>query len=56
MTDLIQQIIEIAKNIVHIFDSSILAPLTTLINAIGVLLVKLLELAIMVTKWVFTKI
>ncbi len=56
MIDLIHQIIDIAKNVAQIFDSSVLGPLTELARAIGHLLAKVLELAIMVAKWIIAKI
>ncbi len=56
MTDLIHQIIEIAKSIAHVFDASIIGPLTVIIKSIAVLFVKVLELAIMAAKWIIAKI
>jgi hypothetical protein len=56
MTDLIHQIVEIAKSIAHIFDANLLEPLTQLAKGIGNLFVKVLELAVMIVKWIFAKI
>lgn len=55
MADLIHQIIDIVKNIVHMFDTTLLAPLTEIGKSVGMLLVKVLELAIMGVKWVVAK-
>lgn len=56
MTDLIHQIIDIIKNIASIFQSGILGPLVTIVKSIGLLFVKVLELAIMVVKWIVAQI
>jgi hypothetical protein len=56
MTDLIHQIIEMAKNIAHMFDTTLLAPLTVMAKSIGVLLGKILELIIMAIEWIIAKI
>lgn len=56
MTELVHQIIDIAKNILHIFESGILGPLVTIVKSIGLLFVKVLELAIMVVKWIVAQI
>lgn len=56
MTDLINQIIDIAKNIAHVFDTSIWPLLVVLFKNIGALFVKVLELAIMAVKWIAAKV
>ena len=56
MTDIIHQIIEIAKQIAAVFSTSILGPLMVIAKAIGLLFVKILELSIAAIKWVLTKV
>ena len=56
MTDLIHQILDIAKGIAHIFSISILGPLTLIIKSIGTLFVKILELIVLVIKWGIAKL
>lgn len=56
MTELINQIIDIAKNIAHIFTASILDPLILIFKSIGTLFVKVLELAIMAVKWIVAQV
>lgn len=55
MLDLIHQIIEMAKSIAHMFNSSLLVPLTVMAKSIGLLFVKILELIVMAFKWAVTK-
>ena len=56
MLELFNQIIDIAKNITHVFDASIWPPLVVLLKSIGMLFVKVLELSIMAVKWIVSKI
>lgn len=56
MTDLIHQIIEIGKDIVHVFNASILGPLTVIFKSIGLLFVKVLELTILAVKWIIAQV
>lgn len=56
MTDLIHQIIEIAKSIAHVFELSIWPPLVMIGKSIGILFTKVLELVIMTVKWIIAKI
>ena len=51
MVDLIHQILDIAKNIAHTFDTTVWPPLMALFKSIGTLFVKILELGIMAFKW-----
>ncbi|EKD24039.1 MAG: hypothetical protein ACD_81C00126G0022 [uncultured bacterium] len=55
MTELLNQIIDIAKSIAHVFDASIWPPLVTIVKSIGHLFVKILELSIMVVQWLLDK-
>ena len=56
MTDIIHQIIELAKQIAAIFSTSILGPLIMIAKFIGLLFVKILELSIVAVKWLLAKI
>jgi len=56
MLELFNQIIDIAKNIGHVFDTSIWPPLVVLLKSIGMLFVKVLELSIMAVKWIIAKV
>jgi len=56
MLELFNQIIDIAKNIGHVFDTSIWPPLVVLLKSIGMLFVKVLELSIMAVKWIVAKV
>lgn len=56
MTDIINQIVEIGKSILLVFDTSIWPPLVEISKSIGDLFVKVLELAVLAVKWLVAKV
>ncbi|AKM78385.1 MAG: hypothetical protein UY31_C0008G0018 [Candidatus Wolfebacteria bacterium GW2011_GWE1_48_7] len=56
MTDLINQIFDIAKGIARVVETSLIGPLTMIFKSLGLLFVKVFELGLMAVKWLMAQL